>query len=78
MSTLELKHTIVEYIAQIEDVAFLKALKTIIESKAATNVYKLSEYQKTRIELGREQLKNGQTISHELLQKEIDKWLATK
>jgi len=34
--------------------------------------------QKKRIESARLQLKNGQTISHEDLQKEIDQWLSSK
>lgn len=78
MSAIELRHTIIKYLSQIDDVSFLKAIKTIIESKATGEFYKLSDYQKKRIESGREQLKNGKTISHESLQKEIDQWLSTK
>ena len=35
-------------------------------------IYKLSEYEKERIYLAREELKNGQTISHKDVQKEIN------
>ena len=34
-------------------------------------IYKLSEYEKERIYLAREALKNGQTISHKDVRKEI-------
>jgi hypothetical protein len=78
MSTLELKHIITEYISNIEDISFLNELKTIIESKVSENIYILSDYQKKQIELSRQELKNGQTITHEDLQKEIDQWLSTK
>jgi hypothetical protein len=56
----------------------LSALKTIIESKISSGIYKLSDYEKERIYLAREALKNGQTISHENVQKEIDQWLSEK
>ena len=78
MSTLELRNSIIEQLSTIEDVSFLNALKTIIASKVSDSVYELSDFQKKRIELGRQQLKDGQTISHEDLQKEIDKWLSSK
>ena len=41
-------------------------------------IYKLSEYEKERVYVARQELKNGQTISHENLQKEIDQWLNEK
>ena len=78
MSTVELRHTIIEKLSHIEDASFLKAIKTIVESKVNDDVYKLSDFQKKRINAGREQIKNGKTISDEALQKEIKQWLSTK
>lgn len=78
MSTIELRHIIIEKLSLIDDASFLKAIKTIVESKVSERVYKLSDFQKKRIESGREQLKKGQSISNEVLQKEIDQWLNTK
>ena len=78
MSTIELRHHIIEKLSLIDDDSFLKALKTIIESKVNERVYNLSDFQKKRIESGREQRKKGQTISNDVLQKEIDQWLNTK
>ena len=78
MSTIELRHIITEKLSLIDDASFLKAIKTIVESKVSEKVYKLSDFQKNRIESGREQLKKGQTISNDVLQKEIDQWLNTK
>ncbi len=75
MSSIELRHIISEHLSHIDDVSFLNALKTIIESKVSEGVYKLNDYQKKRIDLARHQLKNRQTISHDDLQKEIDQWL---
>jgi len=78
MSTLQLRHVINEYLSQIEDVSFLKAIKTIIEAKAANNLYNLSDDQKLRVEQSREQYKKGQTISQEELNKNVDQWLNAK
>jgi len=78
MSTIELKNIITEHLSHIDDVSFLNAIKTIIESKASLGTYELNDYQKKRIDLARLQLKKRQTITHEDLQKEIDQWLSSK
>jgi len=78
MSTIELRHIINEKLSLIDDDSFLKAIKTIVESKVSERVYRLSDFQKNRIESGREQLRKGQTISDDVLQKEIAQWLNTK
>jgi predicted transcriptional regulator len=78
MSTLELRHIITEQLSKIDDESFLSALKVIIESKISGIVYELSDFQKERINLARHELKNGQTVTHEDIQKEIDQWLSRK
>ncbi len=78
MSTIELRQKIIEQLSHIEDNSFLKAIKILIDSKAEEKIYLLSDYQKERIQSGREQLMKGQTISHDVLQKGIDKWLGSK
>lgn len=67
-----------EYVSRIDDVAFLNALHIFLASKVSDKVYELSDFQKKRIALGRQQLKDEQTISNNDLQKEIDKWLNSK
>ncbi len=78
MGTIELRQRIIDQLSHIDDVSFLKAIKTLVDSKAEGEIYKLSEYQKERVRLGREQLNKGQTLSHEAVQKEIDQWLGSK
>lgn len=78
MSTLELRHIIIEQLSQIEDKSFLTAIRTIIESKISGGTYNLSDYQKERIDVAREELKYGQAIKHDDLQKDIDQWLKEK
>ena len=78
MSTLELQHTISKQLLNINDQSFLKALKTIVDTKVNDEIYHLSEFQRKRIESARVQLKKGKTISHASLNTEIEKWLNTK
>ncbi len=78
MSTVELRHIISEHLSHIEDTSFLNAIKTIIESKVSEGEYKLSDHQKKRVDLARNELKLKMTTSHNDLQKEIDQWLNTK
>ena len=78
MSTLELREHIIEKLSHIDDDSFLRAIKTIIDSKVEDDVYLVSDFQKKRIALGREQLKKGKSIPNEALQKEIDQWLNSK
>ena len=78
MSTLELRNIITDRLSHIDDVSFLKALKTIVDTKVHDDTYHLSEIQRKRIDLGRTQLKKGKTISHSVMNKEIEKWLDTK
>ena len=78
MNTVELRHMINQRISLIDDEPFLVAIKTILDSKVSPSIYKLSNFQKERISLGSEQVKNGQVISNEDLQSEIDQWLNTK
>jgi hypothetical protein len=78
MSTIELRHSIIEQLSHIDDDSFLNAIKTIIESKVNERVYELSDFQKKRVKSGREQLRKKQSIANDVLQKEIDQWLDTK
>ena len=78
MRTIELRKHIIKKLSLIDDDSFLKAIKTIIESKVNEGVYQLSDFQKKRIESARNQLKKGQTISNDDLQKEVDQWLNSK
>jgi hypothetical protein len=75
MSTVELRHIIIQKLSHIDDTSFLKAIKTIVESKADEKVYELSDIQRKRIDASREQVKKRQTISNEALNKEVLKWL---
>ncbi len=76
MSTEQLKNLVIDKISEIEDENFLQAIKTILDSNtAATSIYKLTEEQKQKVEIGLNQLVKGQIISNEDLEQEEDEWL---
>lgn len=78
MSNNGLRDDIIKKLAQIEDSNFLNALKLLIDSKANEAVFSLSRLQKERVKQGRIRVKEGETFSHEEVQREMDKWLGTK
>jgi len=45
MTTIELKKSIIQRIAEIEDSEFLKAIKTIIDSNQSDAVFKVTAYE---------------------------------
>jgi hypothetical protein len=75
MTTIELKKSIIQRIAQIDDSTFLKAIKTIIDSNPSEPVYQIPENIKLMLKDSRKQVKKGQGISNEDLNNEILTWL---
>lgn len=75
MSTEQLKNLVIDRISEIEDENFLQAILTILDSNTAGGMYKLTEEQKQKVEIGLAQLDKGQIISNEDLEKEEDEWL---
>ena len=75
MTTTELKKQLIHRISEIEDANFLKALKTILDSKLNEKVLNLTAEQKDEIIASREDVKKGLVIDNALLDKEIKAWL---
>ncbi|MGE5394881.1 MAG: hypothetical protein ACM3P1_09055 [Candidatus Saccharibacteria bacterium] len=65
-------------IAGINDKTFLEAIRTIIETKSETTIYKTTPEQRKRIKEGRAQIKKGEFLTNEQVEKEIDQWLNEK
>ena len=78
MSTLELRNKLIEEIFLIDDKSFLESLKTIIETKIASNTYELSDFQKERIRLAKEQFQNEKCVSNKNVLHKIEKQLKIK
>lgn len=78
MSTIDLKNLLIHKISEINDETFLKALKTIIDSKTDSAIYVLTKEQRNKIHEGKSQIKEGNFYTNHQVKSEIDKWLKEK
>ena len=78
MTTIELKDILFHKITTIDDKSFLEAIKTIIDTKSETIIYKLTPEQKERIKSSQEQIARGEYLTNEQVESEIDRWLKEK
>ena len=78
MTTIELKDVLFHKIAAIDDRSFLSAIKTIIDTKTETIIYKLTPEQRKRIKGSQDQIARGEFLTNEQVEKGIDKWLKEK
>ncbi|MCH7658058.1 MAG: hypothetical protein IIB05_07040 [Bacteroidetes bacterium] len=76
MSIDEIKIRLHEGIENIDDNEFLMTIKELIEHKyQSTGSPKLTGWQLKRIKESEEQIKNGEFLTDEQVDKVIDKWL---
>lgn len=78
MSTLELKDLLIHRITEIDDVQFLKALKTILDTKTSAGMLELNDAQRQEIESSRVDIAQGKYIEQTDLDMEINAWLKRK
>jgi hypothetical protein len=75
MTTFELKKQLIHRISRIEDINFLKAIKTILDSKVNEEVIRLTDQQKEEIMASRDDFRKGLVIENAMLDQEIREWL---
>jgi DNA-binding PadR family transcriptional regulator len=78
MNTKEVKYKILNQLAHIEDESVLNEIMVILGEKAQSGIYHLSDSQKERLNLARNQFQKDDSISDESLQSEIQQWLNSK
>jgi hypothetical protein len=78
MKEIELKTLLIHRISQIKDVSFLKALKTILDSKAETQVINLTHDQLNDIIVSKREIEQGKFIDDSLFNKELKQWLRAR
>ncbi len=78
MTAIQLKKLLVHRISEINDVSFLKALKTILDSKTDAEVLKLTEDQRQEIMQSKKEIQEGLSMDHETLDKKVAKWASAK
>jgi len=77
MSTAELKEKLIAQINDTDNDELLSEISTMlyVESKSANGVYQMSEAEREAVEDGLNQIRNGQWISDEEANREIEEWL---
>ena len=78
MTTIALKKLLINRIAEINDVSFLNAIKTILDSKTQTQTLSLTPEQRNEIIESRKEIESGLFIEQAELDKEFNKWLSGK
>jgi hypothetical protein len=75
MTAIELKTLLIHRISEINDISFLKALKTILDSKTETGVIRLTQEQLDDIVASKKEIELGLFIDNNMLDKEVKQWL---
>ena len=75
MTAIELKTLLIHKISEINDISFLKALKTILDSKTDTEVIQLTQEQLDEIIASKREIEEGLSIENSMLEKEVKLWL---
>jgi hypothetical protein len=79
MRTIEIRQRLIEEINSSNNKNLLEEMYNFFSKDNATeSVYKLSKAQKLAIEVGREQIRNGQSSTNDEVNSEIEKWLNEK
>jgi hypothetical protein len=76
MSTLELRKRLIDEIEKTEDKGILEEILRLLKIQTNdTEIYSLSEDQMMAVNEAMAQVKNGQFLTDEQANKEIDEWL---
>ena len=70
-----IKNNLIQRIEKIEDLNFLQAIQTILDTSGKALYEPTAEQQKS-IEFGREQASKGQTREHSEVMADMKKWLS--
>ncbi|QQS52245.1 MAG: hypothetical protein IPM71_05785 [Bacteroidota bacterium] len=80
MTAIELKKQLIQRIAEINDISFLNAIKTILDTKTQTKTKTLLLTAEQRLEINESQkeIQQGFFIEQVQLDKEFKKWLSAR
>ena len=78
MTAIELKKLLIHRISEIDDVSFLKAINTILDSKTRNETLTLTVAQRDEIIASKKEIEKGLFVEHSDFDKEIKEWLKEK
>ena len=76
MSTAELQNQLIRKVVNINKDYLLEELLNIIELETSEDIVQLTNFEKEQIDIGLRQIKNGETITNEAVEKEMKDLLA--
>lgn len=74
MTTIEIKNILIHKISAINDVSFLKAIQTIVDSKADNKMLVLTASQRNEIIESKKEIEQGLYIEHDEFENELKEW----
>lgn len=74
-SELQLKLDIISRITELKEVRVIKEIKKLLDFELEDTLYELSTDQENRVAEARKEYKNGDYITNEEAEDEIDQWL---
>ena len=74
MTTVEIKNILIHKISAINDVSFLKAIQTIVDSKADNKILVLTASQRNEIIESKKEIEQGLFTEHEAFENELIEW----
>jgi hypothetical protein len=75
MTAFELKTLLIHRIAEINDVSFLRALKTILDTKTESGVIQLTQDQLEDIIESKKEIEKGMFLENSVLDTQVHQWL---
>jgi hypothetical protein len=78
MTIFELRTLLIHRISEINDISFLKALKTILDTKTESGVIQLTPDQLDDIITSKKEIQQGMFLENSVLDKEVRQWLSAR
>ena len=78
MTAIELKKLLIHRITEINDLSFLNAIKTILDTKTQSQTITLTPEQRYEIQESRKEVEQGLFIEQIELDKEFNKWVSAR
>ena len=78
MKTVDIRKRLIEEINLSSNKNLLEEMYNFLNRDNDADLYKLNQFQKDAIAEGREQIKNGQFLTNEQVNHDIEEWLKEK
>lgn len=78
MNTIQLKQELIHKISSIQDIEFLKAIKTILDSKEKDTFIELTADQEKELVNASKEAKKGRVVSQSEMDQKVEQWLSER